>query len=197
MASLADLRAASVRDIDWFWDEAMRDMGVEWDQSYRRVRDSSRGFPWTRWFIDGRINVAHNCVDRHVRDGHGAEVALYYEADSGRREDARQVTFDELAQLVDACATALQQSGVKAGDSVGLYAPMQVATVVVLFATMKIGARFVPIFCGYGEEALRERLASCDAKILFACGTLRRRGKPTETGNIARAAVAKVDSVSR
>jgi len=69
--------------------------------------------------------------------------------------------------------------------------------VVVLFATMKIGARFVPIFCGYGEEALRERLASCEAKLLFACGTLTRRGKATDTAAIARAAAAKVPSLAR
>jgi acetyl-CoA synthetase len=195
--SLAELRAASVRDIDWFWQAAATDMGWEWEQPYSRVRDSTRGLPWTRWFIDGKINVTHNCVDRHVRDGHGQEIALYYESDSGRVEEAQQVTFAQLAEQVNQCAAALQAAGIKAGDSVGLYAPMQVATVVVLFATMKIGARFVPIFCGYGEEALRERLASCDAKILFACGTLMRRGKPAETGNIARAAVAKVDSVAR
>src|SRR5690606_30514267 len=70
-------------------------------------------------------------------------------------------------------------------------------TVVALFATMKIGARFVPIFCGYGEDALRERLAACEAKIVFACGTLMRRGKPANTGAIARAAVAKAPSVTR
>ena len=196
-ASLAELRAASVRDIDWFWNAMQQDLGLEWTRPASKVRDSSAGFPWTRWFVDGQINVTHNCVDRHVRDGHGAETALFYEADSGRQEDARQVTFAELAALVDRCATALQKAGIQRGDSVGLYAPMQVATVVVLFATMKIGARFVPIFCGYGEEALRERLDSCGAKILFACGTLQRRGKPAATGNIARAAAAKVASIQR
>ena len=94
-------------------------------------------------------------------------------------------------------AGALRAAGVGPGDSVGLYAPMQVPTVVALLATMKIGARFVPIFCGYGEEALRERLASCEAKVLFACGTLVRRGKATDTGAIARAAAAKVPSITR
>ncbi|HUR57329.1 MAG TPA: AMP-binding protein, partial [Opitutaceae bacterium] len=186
--SLAELRAASAQDTAWFWDVALRDMGVEWTRRYTKVRDDSRGFPWTRWFVGGQINVTHNCVDRHVRDGHGQETALICEADSGRPEDARRVTFAELAELVDRCAAALHAAGVHRGDSVGLYAPMQVATVVVMFATMKIGARFVPVFCGYGVEALRERLAACHAKVLFACGTLRRRGKATDTGAIAREA---------
>src|SRR4051812_48397642 len=195
--SLAELRAESVRCTSWFWDAALRDIGVEWTTPYSRVRDDSRGFPWTRWFIDGKINVTHNCLDRHVRDGHGSETALFYEADSGRAADARRVTFAELSALVDRCAGALRAAGVGVGDSVGLYAPMQVPTVVALFATMKLGARFVPIFCGYGEEALRERLASCEAKILFACGALSRRGKPTDTGAIAQAAAAKVPSIAR
>lgn len=195
--SLRELRAASVQDTAWFWDVALRDLGLEWKTKYTKLRDDSGGFPWTRWFVGGQINVTHNCIDRHVRDGHGAEVALYYEADSGRPEDGRRVTFAELAGLVDRCATALRAAGVGRGDSVGLYAPMQVPTVVVLFAAMKIGAVFVPIFCGYGEQALRERLATCAAKILFACGTLRRRGRATDTGAIARAATADMPALQR
>lgn len=195
--SLAELRAASVRDTAWFWDVALRDMGVEWTQRYTQVRDDTRGFPWTRWFVGGEINVTHNCIDRHVRDGHGAATALFYEADSARPEDSRRVTFAQLGELVDRCAAALRCAGVQRGESVALYAPMQVPTVVVMFATMKIGARFVPIFCGYGEGALRERLALCDAKILFACGTLVRRGKPTDTRAIAVAAARGVPSLAR
>ena len=196
-ATQEELHAASVRDTAWFWDAAMKDMGVEWTRPYTSVKDESRGFPWTRWFGGGQVNVAHNCVDRHVRDGHGDETALFYESDSGRVGESCRVTFAELATLVNRCAGALRAAGVQAGDSVGLYAPMQVPTVVVLFATMKLGARFVPIFCGYGEDALRERLASCEAKILFACGTLTRRGKATDTATIARAAAAKVPSLTR
>jgi acetyl-CoA synthetase len=196
-ASFAELHAASVRDTAWFWDAAMKDMGVEWTRPYTQVKDETRGFPWTRWFLGGQVNITHNCVDRHVRDGHGGETALFYESDSGRAEEARRVTFAELGGLVNRCAGALRAAGVKPGDSVGLYAPMQVPTVVVLFATMKLGARFVPIFCGYGEEALRERLASCEAKLLFACGTLTRRGNATDTATIARAAAAKVPSLTR
>src|SRR4051812_10155730 len=141
-SSMAELRAASVGDTAWFWDVALQDMGIEWSHRYTHVRDDSRGFPWTRWFLGGEINVTHNCVDRHVRDGHGGETAVYYESDSGRPEDARRVTFAELGALVERCALALRGAGVGRGDSVGLYAPMQVPTIVVLLATMKIGAQF-------------------------------------------------------
>jgi acetyl-CoA synthetase len=194
--SLAELRSESVRDTAWFWDVAMRDMGLEWGRRYTRVRDDARGFPWTRWFVGGEINITHNCVDRHVRSGHGAETALYSVSDSDR-EPVRSTSFASLSTLVNRCAAALHAAGVRTGDSVGLYAPMQVPTVVVMFATMKLGARFVPIFCGYGEEALRERLELCGAKILFACGTLARRGRLIDTGAIARAAAARVPALMR
>src|SRR5258708_11213020 len=86
----------------------------------------SEGFPWTHWFIGGRVNITHNCIDRHVRDGHGYNIALYYEADSDRNEERRSVTFAELSSQVDACASALRAIGVHPGDCVGSYAPMRV-----------------------------------------------------------------------
>jgi acetyl-CoA synthetase len=197
IGTIGELRRRSVADTAWFWNAAQEDMGIEWSRRYVEVRDDSGGFPWTRWFVGGRVNVTHNCVDRHVRDGHGDETALFYEADSGRPADRRRVTFAELSGMVDRCAAALRILGVGRGDAVGLYAPMQVATVVALFAAMKLGAVSVPIFCGYGEEALRERLASCEAKVLFAATRLIRRGKSSNTGAVASAAAAQVPSIQR
>jgi acetyl-CoA synthetase len=196
LATLAELRRRSVSDTAWFWDAALGDMGIEWFRRYDRVRDDSGGFPFTRWFVGGQVNVTHNCVDRHVRDGHGDEAALLCETDPGTAR-ARRVTFRELAESVDRCARALHALGVGRGDSVGIYAPMQEATVVALFAAMKLGARAVPIFCGYGEEALRERLASCGAKALFAAARLVRRGRASDTAAIASAAASRVPSVLR
>ena len=84
IATIGELRRRSVADTSWFWDAALQDMGIEWSRHYTCVRDDSAGFPWTRWFVGGRVNVTHNCLDRHVRDGHGDEAALFYESDSGR-----------------------------------------------------------------------------------------------------------------
>lgn len=196
-ATQDELHAKSVRDTAWFWDAAMQDMGVEWFTPYRQVKDESRGFPWTKWFVGGEVNITHNCIDRHVRDGHGDEVAVYYEADSDSPGDRRVRTFAELKSAVDDCAGALQALGVGPGESVALYAPMRIETVEVMLASMKIGARFVPIFCGYGEAAVVERIESCRAKILFAVEHLQRRGKAVATGGIARTAAARASTVQR
>ncbi len=193
----ADLHAASVRDTAWFWDESVKDSGIEWFQPYTKVKDESRGFPWTRWFEGGEVNIAHNCIDRHVRDGHGDEIAVYYEADSDAVADRREVTFAELKTSIDACAGGLRAMGVARGDSVALYAPMRVETVAVMMACFKIGARFVPIFCGYGEQAVIERVESCGAKVLFAVDEMQRRGKKVAAGKIARGVAEKVASVQR
>jgi acetyl-CoA synthetase len=192
-----ELHAKSVHDTAWFWDATLKDMGVEWFTPYTQVKDDSRGFPWTKWFVGGEVNITHNCIDRHVRDGHGDEVALYGEADSDQPASRGQFTFAQLQRTIDACCRQLQALGVGPGDSVGLYAPMCVQTVEIMFATFKLGARFVPIFCGYGEAAVVERLASCEAKVLFAVEHLHRRGKAVPTGAIARAAATRVPSVGR
>ncbi|MBS0632765.1 MAG: AMP-binding protein [Verrucomicrobia bacterium] len=192
-----ELHAASVRDTAWFWDAAMQDIGVEWSKPYAQVKDDSRGIAWTKWFIGGEVNITHNCIDRHVRDGHGDEVALLCEHDADRPETRGRFTFAQLQRTIDACCRQLRALGVGPGDSVGLYAPMGVQTVEIMFAAFKLGARFVPIFCGYGEAAVVERLASCEAKVLFAVEQLHRRGKTVATGAIARAAAAKVPSIKR
>jgi|UniRef100_UPI00404AE75E acetyl-CoA synthetase len=191
----ADLHAASVRNTARFWDAAVKDCGIEWSKPYSQVKDDSRGFAWTKWFVDGEVNITHNCIDRHVRDGHGNEIALYTESDSDVPESRGSYTFAQLKKTIDACCRKLTELGVKRGDSVGLYAPMCVQTVEIMMATFKIGARFVPIFCGYGEAAVVERLASCDAKFLFAVEHLHRRGKTVKTGDIARAAAVQVPSI--
>lgn len=196
-ASQAELHAASVRDTAWFWEESVKDCGIEWFKPYTKVKDDSRGFAWTKWFEGGEVNITHNCIDRHVRDGHGNETALYYEADSDAADARQELTFAQLKTSVDACAGGLRAMGIGAGDSVALYAPMRTETVEVMMACFKIGARFVPIFCGYGEQAVIERVESCGAKVLFAVDHLHRRGKSVATGEIARAAAENVASVER
>jgi acetyl-CoA synthetase len=196
-ATFEDLHAASVRDTGWFWQAALEDIGLRWQRPYETLRDDSRGFPWTRWFVGGRINITENCLDRHVAEGHGDELALVYEADSGDSIEARRLTFAELSAMTNRLAGGLRAAGIGPGDAVGLYAPMRVETVAAMFATFKLGARFVPIFCGFGDQAVAERLESCQAKLLLAAPTLRRRGKTVDVAATARSAASKASSVQQ
>ncbi len=189
--SFESLHKKSVSDLNWFWTSALDDMGLEWFCPFSKVFDDSEGFPTTRWFLDGKINITHNCLDRHIRDGHGNDVALIYEPDSGCH-DSNQITYNQLKSLVDRCAASLNQTSLKKGDAVGLYAPMSVETVAVMFACFQLGLRFAPIFCGFGEHAVVDRLESCEAKILFANENLQRRGKSINTGATALEASKKL-----
>ncbi|MDX2176458.1 MAG: AMP-binding protein [Candidatus Sumerlaeia bacterium] len=196
-ATIDELRARASADTAWFWQAALDDLALDWFQPYHTLRDDSAGFPFTKWFVGGRINIAQNCIDRHVLAGHGGDVALYAEGPDDLPEERRAVTFAELKRLVDACAGALAANGVARGDAVGLYAPMRVETAVAFFAAMKLGARIVPIFCGFGEQAIVDRLDSCGAKLLFTAETLARRGKAVPCGGTARAAAARVPTIAR
>jgi acetyl-CoA synthetase len=196
-ADFESLRARAAADTEWFWQAALDDIGLYWHRPFERIRDASGGLPWTKWFIGGRINITENCIDRHVACGHGDETALYYEPDSDDSAERRRVTFVELSAEVDACAAAMRAAGVGKGDSVALYAPMRVETVVVMFATFKIGAIFVPVFCGFGEQALVDRMEFSGVKLLFAAKALHRRGKAIDSGAIATSAAKRVKSVER
>ena len=192
-----ELRLRSIEDGDWFWDAVIKDMGLSWFRPYERISDRSGGFPWTRWFSGGEINITYNCIDRHVEAGHGEEIALFYERESNRPNETAQITFSEFSRLVDRCCGALLAHGLEPGDAIGLYAPMRIETVVVMFAAFKIGARFAPVFCGFGKRALIERMRSCRARILFSIDTLHRRGKPIDSGLIVRAAAKEIPSIEK
>ena len=105
----------------------MNDMGVEWFELYSKVRDASRGIAWTRWFIDGRVNVAHNCVDRHAVDPNKSDLpALIHIPETG---DSRSLSYGELHRDINRCANAMKARGIGPGDCVGVYAPMRPETI--------------------------------------------------------------------
>ena len=88
--SWQELIRRSTLDVDWFWDAALEYLGIEWFNKYSRLYDDSLGMPWTRWFLGGKLNIVHNCLDRHVRDGKGSKTALFFESDGG---SSRTLTY--------------------------------------------------------------------------------------------------------
>src|SRR6185295_13422704 len=104
IATLADLQERSVRDLEWYWDAVVRDLGIRWTTPYTRVLDDSRGEAWPIWFPGGQLNLAENCLDRHVEEGRGAALAVIWEGDDGR---SRTLTYAELAAEVNRLANAL------------------------------------------------------------------------------------------
>jgi acetyl-CoA synthetase len=173
IAGAAELRVRSL-DADWFYPAMLDDVGVEWFTPWRRLAERSRGLPWTDWFLDGELNIVHNVLDRHVRDGHGEDLAVVAEDEAGQ---CVRLTYAELDARVRRLAGALEGLGLAAGDAVGFYLPMAAEVVVALLACLKIGAVPVPVFAGFGPEALAARLVDAGATVLLTADGARRRGK--------------------
>jgi acetyl-CoA synthetase len=177
-------------DTSWFWDAALKDLGVRWTRPYTQVQDQSKGFPWTRWFLGGRLNIVANCLD--PRDP--SRPAVIGEGDDGV---ARTWTYGELNRVVSQAANTLLSMGVKKGDAVGIYMPMAPEIVAAFFACLKIGAVAVPVFSAFGAPALAVRLQDAEAKVLFTADGVSRRGKKTPLKPEADLAVKECPSIRK
>jgi acetyl-CoA synthetase len=188
----AELRRRSIDEPEWFWDAVVTHLGIPFDTPYDQVLDVSRGIPWATWFVGGRLNLSTVCVDRHA-DATPAQVAVVWEGEDG---EVRSWTRSELRAQTDAAARALAASGVGVGDAVGLFMPMVPETVAALMAVAKLGAVFLPIFSGYGGEAIATRLADAGAVALVTADGFFRRGQRVPMLDTARKAAAQAGSVT-
>lgn len=165
----------SIRNVAWLWDEVVKDLKLEWIQPYRQVMDMSDGIAWTRWFVDGKLNLSANCLDRFVADPPSRHrLALIWEGEDGTTQ---KYTYRDLWMEVNRFAQGLRQLGVEAGDRIAIYLPMLAENVIAMLAIARIGAIFTPCFSGYGAEAVATRIQGCDAKILITADGFYRRGK--------------------
>jgi acetyl-CoA synthetase len=191
--SFPDLVARSIDEPEWFWDAVVRALDIRFSQPYEQVLDVSDGIPWAKWFVGGRCNLAVTCLDRYADDPATRDAAaIVWEGEEG---DVRTLTWSELRSLTDRMASGLAARGVKLGDAVGLFLPMVPETVAALLAVAKLGAVFLPIFSGYGAEAVAVRLDDAGAVALVTVDGFTRRGKAVPMKEIADAAVEQVETV--
>ncbi len=153
-----------------FWAKAAE--RLSWDTKWSEVLDWS-GAPVAKWFVGGKLNVAYNCVDRHVEAGHGDQVAYHWEGEPG---DTRSITYAELKDLVCKAANALIELGVQTGDRVAIYLPMIPETVVAMLACARLGAPHTVVFGGFSSTALSDRIIDCDARVVITADGGYRRG---------------------
>lgn len=168
-----DLYDAAERDRLAFWAEQAN--RLSWETPFSQVLDFSRA-PFARWFADGTLNVAYNCVDRHVQAGHGDRVAIHWEGEPVG--DARSLTYTDLLAEVSRAANALSDLGLVAGDRVAIYLPMIPEAVVAMLACARLGILHSVVFAGYSATALRARIDDAQAKLVITADGQFRRGKP-------------------
>jgi acetyl-CoA synthetase len=179
-----ELVRRSIGDIAWFWDAVVRDLDIEFLEPYEQVLDVSRGVEWATWFAGGRVNLAYQCVDRWASTTPEAPAVLW-EGEDGR---TRTWTYRDLRRETDRLARSLRRLGVSAGDAVGIFLPMLPETVAALMACSKVGAVWVPIFSGFGVDAVAVRLEDAGVKVLLTADAFPRKGRAVPMADTARLA---------
>jgi len=148
---------------------------LHWHQRFTEVLDWSNP-PFAKWFADGRLNAAYNCVDRHVEAGLGDRVAIHWEGEPG---DTRTITYADLHRSVCQAANALLALGIQPRDRVAIYLPMIPEAVVAMLACARIGATHSVVFGGFSADALSGRIIDQDAKLVITSDGGYRRGNPS------------------
>ncbi len=156
-----------------FWAEQAR--RLSWETAPTQTLDWSNP-PFAKWFADGKLNVAYNCVDRHVENGLGDRVAIHFEGEPG---DTRAITYAELQREVSKAAHALTELGVRSGDRVAIYLPMIPEAVISMLACARLGAPHSVVFGGFSADALATRINDADARVVITADGGFRRGKPS------------------
>ncbi|MEC4014993.1 acetate--CoA ligase [Streptomyces sp. H27-D2] len=156
-----------------FWAEQAR--RLSWSTEPTETLDWTNP-PFAKWFADGKLNVAYNCVDRHVEAGNGDRVAIHFEGEPG---DTRSITYAQLQDEVSKAANALIELGVRTGDRVAIYLPMIPEAVISMLACARIGAPHSLVFGGFSADALATRINDADARVIITADGGYRRGKPS------------------
>ncbi|MCU1452645.1 MAG: acsA 2 [Acidimicrobiales bacterium] len=191
IGSFDELLDRSIAEPEWFWAAVAEFLGIPFGTPWQRVLDTSAGIPWATWFTGGTTNLAAACVDRWSDATPEAE-AVRWEGEDG---EVRVLTYEQLRNQVDAVAALLVERGIGMGDTVGIFLPMIPETVAACMAVAKIGAIFLPLFSGYGVDALVVRLDDGDAKALITADGFLRRGQVVPMQDTAREAAALVPSI--
>ena len=171
-AAAVALYERAAADREGFWADQARDL-LHWSKPFTRTLDWTNP-PFAKWFDDGELNVAYNCLDRHVEAGNGDRVALYWEGELG---DDRRITYAELTDEVKRVANVLTDLGVEAGDRVAIYLPMIPEAVASMLAVARLGAIHSVIFGGFSADSLRSRIDDAGAKVVITADGGYRKGK--------------------
>jgi acetyl-CoA synthetase len=184
----AALYEAAERDREGFWAEQAR--ALEWMRPWDRVLDWT--LPHAKWFVGGQLNVAANCLDRHLAGPIRNKAAIIWEGEPG---DRRVLTYWDLAREVRRAANALKQLGVRKGDRVGIYLPMVPEAAIAMLACARIGAVHSVVFGGFSAESVRDRMNDAQAKVLITADGGYRRGQVVPLKRLADQAMAESPSI--
>ncbi len=186
-----DIYDEADRDFEGFWARQAADL-LDWYEDWHTILEWDR--PFAKWFVGGKLNVAYNCLDRHVEAGHGDKVAYHWEGEPG---DTRTITYAQLLDDVSRLANALKELGVRKGDRVNVYLGMVPELPMALLACARIGAAHSVVFGGFSSASLRDRIQDAEAKVLITGDGAWRRGNIVPLKQTADEAVAECPTIEK
>jgi acetyl-CoA synthetase len=192
--TFAELLKRADDDIEWFWDAAIKDIDIAFYRHYDKVVDMSQGKPWATWWIGGRMNIVQSCLDRYRGTESHDKTAIIWEGEPG---DVRKLSYRELDQQVCKLAGVLRRLGIRPGDRVGVFMPMCPEVAISVLAIAKIGAVIIPLFSGYGHEAIASRLRDAEAKLVICADGFYRRGQVVPMKETLDKALVSCPTVTR
>lgn len=169
------------RDPEWFWPAVMDFHGLVFFKPFDKVLDTSKGIAWPQWCIGGTTNLAYNCMERRLAAGHGDRTAIIWEGEDG---ETRTWTYGRLIEEAERAAAGLKRLGLGDGDVVGIYMPFLPETIAAFLAITRIGGIALPMFSGFGPQAVIERLVDAEAKAVITVDVTYRRGNPIAMADI-------------
>jgi acetyl-CoA synthetase len=185
----AELYDEADQDYQGFWAREAASL-LDWAEDWHTILEWN--LPFAKWFVGGKLNVAYNCVDRHVEAGNGERVAFHWEGEPG---DRRTITYADLQTEVSKFANVLKDLGVAKGDRVAIYLPMIPELPVAMLACARLGAPHSVVFGGFSSESLRDRINDAEAKVLVTADGGFRRGKAVPLKENADAALDETPSI--
>ncbi len=193
LRDLDELLRRSVAEPEWFWRAVLDDLRIEFYEPYSTVIDVGGDPAWPRWCVGGRMNIVHNCLDKWIGTPVETRVAIRSEGEDGA---VRTLTYGELVVETNRCANALRALGIGRGERVALFMPMCPELIVAFFAVMKVGALVLPLFSGYGADAVATRLHDSGARALVTADGFWRRGQQVAMKAVADEAVRSAPAVA-
>lgn len=192
-ANFDEVYAKSIENVEEFTKNVLEFLKIEFNPPYTKLLDTSDGIEWAKWCANGGLNITEMCVDRWAKGETTAnQPAIIWE---GEEDEAKTVSYKELLEQIEYCAAGLRANGLQKGDAIGIHLPMMIETVVALLAINRIGAIAVPVFSGYGVDAIASRMNAVKAKALITCDGFPRRGKPVNAFEIAKEAIKNCPSI--
>ena len=192
LGSYEELLARADADPEWFWDALIRHVGFRFIRPWSKVLDLSEGLPFAKWCVDATTNLTLSALERNIDEGRGTKTYLIWQGEDGAE---RSWTYAELIRETDRVVAALRALGLGKGDVIGLYMPLMPEAAAAMFAVARIGAIMMPLFSGFGADAIMTRLNDGAAKAVITVDGTYRRGRRIAMKPVMDEALRQVPSV--